>query len=413
MLAAGLMAVAAAGAIQAALGAAARVHFRTLLEDDGVGGVQRRLVDQPLWTWSGLVVLESLALIACGLGLAWITHGAPWPVAAALAAAGVLVVIGGAVVLPRRAAGRRPEAAVNAVGPLVAGLIVGVRPLAKAVEIAWQKDRPAGAPEAQDLFAPAWGDEEWILQASGEDEGGLEEGEREMIAGIFELGETKVREVMVPRIDIVAIPADSTLDAALATIIAAGHSRIPVYRESIDDIAGLLYAKDLLQAYRDRDFEPDLNERVREAYFVPESKAVDELLAELRSRKVHMAIVVDEYGGTAGLVTIEDLLEEIVGEIVDEYDVEETRIDLVSTHEGVFHAGVDIDDVNRLMGIHLPTGDVDTLAGLVFTRLGKVPAVGEEATFDDAVIQVLELAGRRIRRVRVVRTVAAEAPAEI
>ena len=224
-----------------------------------------------------------------------------------------------------------------------------------------------------------------------------------MIAGIIELGDTRVREVMIPRIDIVAIPLDATLDDALDAIIGAGHSRIPVYRDSIDDIAGLLYAKDLLRPFRTRDFEPDLPALLRECFFVPQSKPVDELLQELQSRKTHMAIVVDEYGGTAGLVTIEDLLEEIVGEIQDEYDHEEPRLQQVGDDELLCNAGVDIDDVNHLMGIELPTERVDTLAGLVFTELGRVPEVGDKAVFEDAEIEVLALAGRRIHRVRVVR----------
>jgi CBS domain containing-hemolysin-like protein len=241
-----------------------------------------------------------------------------------------------------------------------------------------------------------------LVQADEEDEP-MEDEEIEMIAGIIELGDTRVREVMVPRIDMVAIPVDATLDTALDAIIQAGHSRIPVYRESIDDIAGLLYAKDLLKAFRARDHSPDLAGLLREAYFVPQSKAVDELLRELKTRKTHMAIVVDEYGGTAGLVTIEDLLEEIVGEIQDEYDHEMPRIETVSDTEVVCNAGVDIDDINRLMGISLPTDRVDTLAGLVFTELGKVPEPGDLARFEDADIEVLALDGRRIHRVRVVR----------
>jgi CBS domain containing-hemolysin-like protein len=245
-------------------------------------------------------------------------------------------------------------------------------------------------------------DELRVLANVGDDAEPIEEDEREMIAGIFGLGDTKVREVMVPRIDIVAIPLDATLDDALDTIIAAGHSRIPVHRESIDDIAGLLYAKDLLRAYRQRDFEPDLGSMLRPAYFIPESKPVDELLEELQTRKVHMAVVVDEYGGTAGIVTIEDLIEEIVGEIQDEYDREEPRIELLNDDEGLFDAGVDIDDVNRLMDIDLPTDEVDTLAGLVFTSLGRVPDVGDRARFDAADIVVLAVVGRRIKRVRVV-----------
>jgi CBS domain containing-hemolysin-like protein len=226
----------------------------------------------------------------------------------------------------------------------------------------------------------------------------------EMIAGIFDLSETWVREVMVPRMDIVALPLETPLRAALDAIIDAGHSRIPVYRGTIDEIAGVLYAKDLLPVLRDGRMDQPLTGLLRPAHFVPESKPVDALLSDLQHRRVHMAIVVDEFGGTAGLVTIEDLIEEIVGEIEDEYDVATTpRVERVSEDEVICHAGVDIDDINDLMDIHLPTGDVDTLAGLVFTRLGKVPEVGERALFEDAEIEVLALDGRRIHQVRVCR----------
>jgi putative hemolysin len=225
----------------------------------------------------------------------------------------------------------------------------------------------------------------------------------EMIAGIMELGDTRVREVMVPRIDMVTIPIDASLDDALDAIIGAGHSRIPVHGGTVDDIAGLLYAKDLLKAFRERDSAPNLRQLLREPYFVPETKPVDVLLGELQTRKVHIAIVVDEYGGTAGLVTIEDLLEEIVGEIQDEYDREAPRIESVTGDEVVCLAGVSIDDVNDLLSIHLPTEEADTVAGVVFAALGHVPVVGERAVVVDAELEVLALDGRRIHRVRVTR----------
>ncbi len=161
-----------------------------------------------------------------------------------------------------------------------------------------------------------------------------------MIASIFEFGETLVREVMVPRIDVLAVPVDTPMLEALDVILKAGHSRIPVYRETIDNVVGILYAKDLLRYLRDGRTDVPLSKILRPAYFIPESKKVDELLQELQQRKVHMAVVVDEYGGTAGIVTIEDLLEEIVGEIQDEYDAEEPTIEPISEHEYLFDARV-------------------------------------------------------------------------
>jgi len=189
----------------------------------------------------------------------------------------------------------------------------------------------------------------------------------------------------------------------LDVIIEAGHSRIPVYRRSIDNIVGILYAKDLLNYFRDGQTNVPLCDIVRDAYFIPESKHVDDLLQELQRRKVHIAIVVDEYGGTAGLVTIEDLIEEIVGEIQDEYDREEPFMDQISQDEIIFNARVDLDDVNRLMSLNLPTEHGDTLGGLVFSELGKIPSQGDQVHVNGVTIEVLSVVGRRIKQVRVVR----------
>jgi CBS domain containing-hemolysin-like protein len=223
-----------------------------------------------------------------------------------------------------------------------------------------------------------------------------------MIHGIVELGDRTVREIMVPRIDMVAVPADASVREVLDRIRASGHSRIPVYADTIDNIVGVLYAKDLLHQMPAMKLDAPVGGLVRPAYFVPETKRVDELLHELQDLKVHMAIVVDEYGGTAGLITIEDLLEEIVGEIRDEYDVgEETWIEPVSDHEAIFDARVSIHDVNQTLPLDLDDAEYDTLGGLVYARLGKVPAQGDEVRVDKATVSVLSTAGRRIRKVRV------------
>jgi CBS domain containing-hemolysin-like protein len=206
---------------------------------------------------------------------------------------------------------------------------------------------------------------------------------------------------MIPRIDIVALDVESTLDQALDVVIRAGHSRIPTYEDTIDNIVGVLYAKDLLQLWRDRRENVSLREELRTPYFVPESKPLDELLEEMQQRKVHMVIVVDEYGGTAGVATLEDIVEEIVGEIQDEYDAEEPIVEQAGDREFIFNARVDLDDVNRLMGTAFPTEMGDTLGGFVYSQLGKVPVPGEMVRFDGLVVEVLTVTGRRIRKVRV------------
>ena len=179
----------------------------------------------------------------------------------------------------------------------------------------------------------------FLLHVSDE-EAVIEDEEKEMIASIFEFSDKLVREVMVPRIDVTAVSCDAPMLQALEVILKAGHSRIPVYRDSIDNVQGILYAKDLLKYLRDGRTDTPIGRIARPAYFIPESKKVDELLQELQQRKVHMAVVVDEYGGTAGLVTIEDLLEEIVGEIQDEYDAEEPTVEAVNSYEYLFDARV-------------------------------------------------------------------------
>jgi len=238
---------------------------------------------------------------------------------------------------------------------------------------------------------------------AGEEEGIIEEDEAEMIYSIFELGDTLAREVMVPRIDVVAVDVQTSMLEALDVIMEAGHSRIPVYMETIDNVLGLLYAKDLLPYLRDGRTDVPLDHILREAYFIPETKRASDLLTELQQRRVHIAIVVDEYGGMAGLVTIEDLLEEIVGEIQDEYDTEEPFIEFVDDGEYVFDARLDLDDLNRLMDVELPTEDSDTLGGFIYSEMGRVPAVGSQVTYGDLVFSVESVSGRRIKKVRVQR----------
>ena len=231
----------------------------------------------------------------------------------------------------------------------------------------------------------------------------LEEDEREMIASVIELGEQPVREIMVPRIDIVAASASSTVRDVLDCIVESGHSRIPIYDGSIDNITGVIYAKDLLKFLRDGQQTAPVQPLAREPSYVPETKKVDELLHEMQQRHVHLAVVVDEYGGTAGLITIEDLIEEIVGEIQDEYDVEEAMIEEVSDSEALFDARVSIRDVNDTLDLDIEDEDFDTLGGLLYHELGKVPNVGDEVRVDGALVTVLTTTGRRVRKVRVTK----------
>ncbi len=236
-----------------------------------------------------------------------------------------------------------------------------------------------------------------------EQNGGIEEEERQMIRGVIKLVETTAREIMVPRIDIAAVEANATLEDVERVIVERGFSRIPLYEGSIDNIVGVIYAKDVLRCLAEGRRAQPLREIARPPYFIPETKKVDELLTELRQNKIHMAIVVDEYGGTAGLVTTEDIIEVIVGEIEDEYDVAETPIERVSEVEAILDARVGIDALNELFDLDLPNEDYDTVGGIIYAELGKVPVAGDEVEVDGIRLHVLSVIGRRIKKVRVTK----------
>lgn len=239
------------------------------------------------------------------------------------------------------------------------------------------------------------------LVDAGEEEGVLEQEERKMIYSIIELGETLAREIMVPRIDVLALDVNTSLTESIDALLNSGYSRVPVYEETIDNIQGVLYAKDLLNTWRSGEQVQSLSALLRPAYFVPEAKKVDELLAEMQARRVHMALVVDEYGGIAGLVTLEDIVEEIVGEIRDEFDVlEEAFFQQVGPHEYVCSGRMPLDEFNELMEAHLPDDDADTLGGYIYSRIGRVPSDGESIRDGDLELVVEQVSKRRIRKVR-------------
>jgi magnesium and cobalt exporter, CNNM family len=246
-------------------------------------------------------------------------------------------------------------------------------------------------------------DELRLMVEVGGEEGVLEEDESEMLGNVFDLAETTVREVMIPRIDIVAVEADVSIDEATHVMLQGGQSRIPVYDDTLDEVIGLLYAKDLLRVYTDQERPISVRALVRPAYFVPESKRLDDLLRELRKQRVHMAIVSDEYGSVVGLVTIEDLVEEIVGDIQDEYDVEEALFERVRDNEYIIDAKLPVEEFDELVGRELPEGDYETLGGFVIAQLDKIPITGDVVHFEDLTITVLGTKGRRVTKVRVMR----------
>lgn len=231
----------------------------------------------------------------------------------------------------------------------------------------------------------------------GEEEGIIEEEERNMIHSIFDFGDSSVREVMVPRTSMYAIEGSKTLEEIWDEIIKNGYSRIPVYQERIDNIIGIVYIKDLLEIVMKKEFDKPIKNFIREAYFIPETKLLAELLKDFKKRQTHMAVVLDEYGGTVGLVTLEDLIEEILGEINDEYDNEEELIKKVEPNKYKIDAIIDIDLLNKKLELSLPeVEDYDSLGGFIYSILGRVPEAGDDLEWENVKLRVLKVDNHRI-----------------
>jgi len=243
----------------------------------------------------------------------------------------------------------------------------------------------------------------------GKDEGVIEEEEKKMIRNIFEFGDTMVKEVMVPRVDMACISYNTKLGSILNLIKKVGHSRIPVFEETIDNIIGILYAKDLLavyeQWYKSKE-KFDLKKIIRRAYFVPENKKIDDLLDIFQRDKIQIAIAIDEYGGTAGLVTMEDVLEEIVGEIVDEYDKETKLYEIIDNNTVIVDGIISIGKINEILNIEIPEDDFETLGGFIYDLMGRVPNKNETIEYKNVQITVEQVIKNRIRRVKIIKKTA-------
>ncbi len=244
-----------------------------------------------------------------------------------------------------------------------------------------------------------------MLVEAGEEEGVIEEEEKEMIHSIFDFTDTVARQVMKPRTDMKAAPITSSLDELLDLITSTGHSRIPIYEENIDSVVGVVHAKDLLPILRQDKRLFDIRAVMRPAYYIPETKDVDELLTEFKKGNIQMAIVRDEYGGTAGLVTVEDLLEEIVGEIRDEYDIEEPLIQVIDEDHAIVNARMNVDDLNEQMDLDIPESEeYETIGGFVFDLFGHQPNEGETVSYSNLDFTVHEIDAGRVSTIAVTRT---------
>ncbi len=241
-----------------------------------------------------------------------------------------------------------------------------------------------------------------LLVNVGEEEGLIEHEERAMIEGVIAFGDALLREIMVPRVDMVCLELGATLEQAMDVVATSGHSRIPVYSQTLDHVAGILYAKDIIPALRGGGRDQRIDGLLRPVHFVPDTMRVKTLLEDLQRRKVHIVVTVDEYGGTAGLATIEDLIEQIVGEIQDEYDTEDPSIQPVSEGEYIVDARVLIHDVNELLGLTL-TAEAERLGGLIYEQLGRVPRVGDEVDLEEVLVTVVSVKGVRAQKLRLAR----------
>jgi putative hemolysin len=318
--------------------------------------------------------------------------------------------------IPRLVASRNPEATLLKLLPILRPFY---RPLS-FIAFAWHRsfERPrrnehvteTGVAEEEDDN----GDDLQALIDVGEEEGILEEEEGELIHSIIEFGDTLVSEVMTPRTDIVALSLASTVREARDCVVESKYSRLPVYRDQIDNIEGIIYVRDLLQCWAEGREDDPIQSLIRETYFVPATKPVAELLGEMQKAHTHLAMVIDEYGGVAGLVTVEDILEEIVGEIEDEDTEKEEVVEIVEANDGYWEAlgSTEVGKIERLFDFEIEDDDFTTIAGLVISELGYVPRAGERLTFRGLDVEVLEADERRIARLRLRRAEAKAAEAE-
>jgi putative hemolysin len=402
--------------ILAAMSAAAETAFtalppatiHTLEERGGVGRIIAYLKHEPNRFLSTILIVSSTSLIiTSSMATLLLAKLLPSPWSELTATVGLsFVVLIFAELTPKNIAVRRPTAVSLFLARPVRIFSIILSPIiAATAALVGGVLRLLGQGGGMSTVVPQiTEDDVRSTIALAEESEGLTEEETERIEGILDLDTVVVEQIMRPRRDIVAVPVDTPLQEALDVVLREGHSRIPVYQDSIDDIVGILYDKDLLKYLRENETGVSLRTVAREPLFVPESKRASDLLRDFQRRKVHLAIVFDQYGGTAGLVTIEDILEEIVGEIQDEYDQEEPSFVRENEEQWIVAAIVRIEEVNEELGLELPADNgADTLGGFIVEQLGEVPEMGNSIESDHARLEVVDLEGRRITKVRVTR----------
>ena len=405
LLIAGLVVAAFAAAAETSLTSVSRIRMRSLAEE-GNRRAQRvvRLHNDPNAYLTTILTLNTVAVIVASTATAILIdqyiHPVPQIVGTAILS---LIVLMFCEIAPKSLALRFNERVALRLGGIVSVLTVVLRPVVGALT-AVSRLVVRAATRGRAVPGPFVTEEELkLLVSMGEQEGVVEHEERQMIQGILEMTDKFVREVMVPRVDVVAVDVnEATVADVIQVIMEHGYSRIPVYEGTIDHIVGVVYAKDLLRHGVRSDDDRSLRELAREPYFTPEAKRVGELLHEMRERKVHMAIVVDEHGGTAGICTLEDLIEEIVGPIRDEYDLrEQEEVQIISDHEVLMSGRFALDDAREILNLDIGESEADTVGGLVYERLGEIPKQGDKLQLGRATLTVEAVRGQRIQTVRV------------
>ena len=392
------------GAIEAAFSALMRLSLRLIAERSDRPGALGAYLDDPLLLFVpvrlllGLITAMSTALLARAIGVDG-THTLLFVILSVAA-----FVVFGELLLPLLIVGRDPERVLEVLLPSFAPVARALGPMTRWIARAvasTKRERPGAAPTPDEVAEEASETKKAYIDTA-EQEGLIEGEERRLLQSIVDFGDTLVREVMTPRPDIVAIREDSTIGDLRALFREQEYSRFPVYKGSLDNIAGIVFIKDLVALDASDDSRP-LAALIRSAVVVPETKRVPELLKQFQRQQTQCAIVVDEYGGTAGLVTIEDLLEEIVGEIRDEYDVESEPIVDEGNGRFVFSGKVDVDEIAQRLDVHIEREGFETVGGYLLSHIGRVPAVGEHFDIDGLNVEVLDADRRRIYKVRIGR----------
>ena len=401
-----LLAIAAVyvGIIETAFSALMRLSLRLMAERGGRDDRLGAYLDDPIQLFVPARVLLGLIFSLATMCIAILTGRT-----GSLKSIGMLLVFVAIFILvcehviPMLIVRRNPERVLEVLLPpfdVVAGFLQPVTlALVRLMKTEGRRERAEPPPPPPPVADDA-GEVAHAYLEAGEEQGLIERDERRLLQSIVDFGDTLVREVMIPRPDMVAIPVESTVDDLRALFREQEYSRIPVHKENLDNIVGIVFVKDLINLGPPLDGAASIAPLVRPATFVPETKRVPELLKEFQRKQAQIAIVVDEYGGTAGLVTLEDLLEEIVGEIRDEYDVETEPVIDEGNGSYVFSAKVNIDEVRERLGVEIEPEGFETVGGYVLTRVGRVPAVGETFELDGLDVQVLEAERRRIHKVR-------------